>query len=382
MHILITVPWGEPLGGAEAMLQAVLDGAQQEGHRLELVFFEPGSWPTALADAGFRVEVLAAGRLREAHRWVATVFRIARMARRRQPDLILNWAAKTQLYGAPAAMLVGMADRVVWWQQAIPPRRSWLDGCATMLPAAAIGCYSGAAARAQAQLFPARLTFVVGAGAPVPVKGSQPAPLELPADVPVVGLVGRLQPWKGQDRLLRAQVLLRERGQRMHTVIVGGDAYGLSSEYAASLPMLVSELGLADDVTLTGQVSDAGPYIEQFDILVNASDPEPFGIVLLEGMSQGVAVVAVDSGGPAEFIDNGRTGQLARTGAPGALADALEPLLVSAAQRHAIATAGRESFMRDFTDAAMRRRFFRNLQAVLDTRHRSSSNGAAPRTSG
>jgi glycosyltransferase involved in cell wall biosynthesis len=378
MHILITVPWAEPLGGAEAMLQAVLDGAQEEGHELELVFFEHGSWPVALTDAGFRVEVIEAGRLREAHRWAAAVYRLARMARRRRPDLILNWAAKTQLYGSPAAMLVGMSDRVVWWQQAIPPRRGWLDVCATLLPAAAIGCYSTASAEAQAHLFPARRTFVVGAGAPIPVKSSQPVTLDLPTDVPVVGLVGRLQPWKGQDRLLRAQLLLRERGVRMHTVIVGGDAWGLSSEYAASLPSLVQELGLTGEVTLTGQVPDAGPYVEQMDILVNASDPEPFGIVLLEGMSRGVAVVAVDSGGPAEFIENGRTGVLASSGAPSALADALEPLLVSAAQRLAIGVAGRESFMRDFTDEAMRKRFFDNLQRVLDDRFPSSSNGAAP----
>ena len=80
---------------------------------------------------------------------------------------------------------------------------------------------------------------------------------------------------------------------------------------------------------MTGQVPDAGPYIEQMDILVNASDPEPFGIVLLEGMARGVPVVAVDSGGPAEFIEDGRTGVLARSGEPDALADALEPLLAS-----------------------------------------------------
>jgi glycosyltransferase involved in cell wall biosynthesis len=368
MHILITVPWAEPLGGAEAMLQAILDGAQQEGHRIELVFFEHGSWPVALADAGYRVDVIAAGRLREAHRWATTVLRLARIARQRQPDLILNWAAKTQLYGAPAAALAGMSDRVVWWQQAIPPRRGWLDRCATLLPAAAIGCYSGASAAAQAQLFPVRRTFVVGAGAPVPAESSQPATLALPADVPIVGLVGRLQPWKGQDRLLRAQVLLRERGVRMHTVIVGGDAWGLSSEYAASLPSLVRDLGLTGEVTLTGQVPDAGPYIEQMDILVNASDPEPFGIVLLEGMSRGVAVMAVDSGGPAEFIENGRTGVLARSGEPSAMADALESLLVSSDRREAIAAAGRESFMRDFTDAALRERFFRSMQAVIDDR--------------
>jgi glycosyltransferase involved in cell wall biosynthesis len=378
MHILITVPWAEPWGGAEAMLQAILDGAQEEGHRLELVFFESGSWPVALADAGFRVDVIEAGRLRQAHRWAATVFRLARMLRRRQPDLILNWAAKTQLYGSPAAVLAGMADRIIWWQQAIPPRRGWLDVCATRLPVAAIGCYSTAAAHAQAQLSPARRTFVVGAGAPIPVESSEPVRLELPAAVPIVGLVGRLQPWKGQDRLLRAQVLLRERGVRMHTVIVGGDAWGLSSEYAASLPSLVEDLGLAGEVTLTGQVPDAGPYIEQMDILVNASDPEPFGIVLLEGMSRGVAVMAVDSGGPSEFIENGRTGVLAASGEPGALADALQPLLVSAGRRAEIGVAGRESFMRDFTDAALRKRFFRNLQELLDDRREPSSNGASP----
>jgi glycosyltransferase involved in cell wall biosynthesis len=159
----------------------------------------------------------------------------------------------------------------------------------------------------------------------------------------------------------------------MHLVIVGGDAYGLSADYAASLPGLVSELGLSDDVTLTGQVPDAGPYIEQLDVLVNASDPEPFGIVLLEGMARGVAVVAVDSGGPGEFIDNGRTGLLAASGAPTALADALEPLLSSTAQREAIGRAGQESFMRDFTDSAMRKRFFHQLQQVIEARGESSS---------
>lgn len=364
MRILVTVPWGEPLGGAEAMLQAILDGAQAEGHELELVFFKPGPWPLALRAAGFRVEVIAAGRLREAHRWVATVVRLARIMRSRPPDLMLNWAAKTQLYGAPGAILAGMADRVVWWQQAIP-RRSWLDGFATMLPAAAIGCYSTASAQAQARLFPARRTFVVAAGAPVPQNSSQAAPLELPADVPVVGLVGRLQPWKGQDQMLRAHALLHERGHRMHTVIVGGDAYGLSAEYAASLPVLIEKLGLGEHVTMTGQVPDAGPYIEQMDVLVNASDPEPFGIVLLEGMARGVAVVAVDSGGPGEFIRNGQTGVLASSGQPSALADALEPLLTSRAMREKIGQAGRESFMCEFTDAAMRKRFFHQMQLLL-----------------
>ena len=125
---------------------------------------------------------------------------------------------------------------------------------------------------------------------------------------------------------------------------------------------------------MTGQVPDAGPYIERMDILVNASDREPFGIVLLEGMARGVAVVAVDSGGPAEFIEDGRTGVLARSGEPQALADALEPLLVSPALRAGARRRRAASVsLREFTDAAMRERFFAQLEALV---------GAAGETAG
>jgi glycosyltransferase involved in cell wall biosynthesis len=359
------------------MLQAVLDGASESGHELDLVFFEPGPWPAELSDAGFHVEVIPAGRLRQAHRWLTTVVRLARVFRRRRPDLILNWSAKTHLYGAPAAVLAGMSDRVVWWQQSIPAPAGWLDRCATKLPAIAIGCYSKAAAAAQERLSPRRPTFVVSAGAPVPSQsdgaadrgpGEQQEALQLPSGVPVVGLVGRLQPWKGQDRLLSAQALLRERGHSLHVVIVGGDAYGLSADYAASLPGLVSRLGLGDSVTMTGQVPDAGPYIEQMDVLVNASDPEPFGIVLLEGMARGVAVVAVNSGGPAEFIEDRQTGMLAASGEPGDLADALEKLLIAPDLRETLGQAGRERFLLEFTDVAMRKRFFDQFEALAQPR--------------
>ena len=364
MRIIFTVPWGQRLGGAEAMLQGVLEGGGDGEHELEVVFFEDGPWPRELREAGLRVEVIPAGRLRQAHRWLTTVRSLARLFRARKPDVILNWSAKTQLYGSPAAVLAGMADRVVWWQQAIP-KRSWLDGSATLLPAAGIGCYSQVSVRAQARLFPSRHTFAVAAGSPLPDPDSVPASLDLPADVPIVGLVGRLQPWKGQDQLLRAQAILAGRGHPMHTVIVGGDSYELSPEYAASLRPLAASLGIADSVTMTGEVPDAGPYIERMDILVNASDPEPFGIVILEGMARGVAVVAVNSGGPREFVQDGRTGMLARSGSPQDLADALAPLLVSPELRREIGQTGRERYLEEYTTAAMRARFFANLQEAV-----------------
>ncbi len=376
MRILVTLPWGRRLGGAEAMIQTVFDGIADSEHELDLVFFERGPWSEELEREGLDVTVLQAGRLRQPHRWLATVFALAWLMRGRRPDLILNWAPKTHLYGAPAAALASMTDRVIWWQHGIPTR-GWVDRCASALPAVAVGCSSHASARAQREVSDKRATFVVAPGTRPPRDGAGPAradltELSLPARsqpgerTPIVGMVARLEPWKGHDRLLAAQALLRERGCELHLLIVGGDAYDISPDYARSLPELVERLGLADAVTMTGQVPDSGPYIECMDILVNASDREPFGIVLLEAMARGVAVVAVDAGGPAEFIEHERTGMLARSQDPGSLADALEPLLESDARRAELARAGRERFARDFTDVAMRERFFAQMQALAE----------------
>jgi glycosyltransferase involved in cell wall biosynthesis len=309
--------------------------------------------------------VIEAGRVREPIRAAACVRALARLLRERRPDLVVNWIGKAQLYGAPAAVLAGMADRVVWWQHEISSGH-WIDRWATLLPAKAIGCSSHAAAAAQARLRPRRRTFVVAPGTAEPPGAPRDAAGPRDGQRPLVGIVGRLQPWKGQERLLRAQALLRERGRSIDVVIVGGDAHGLSSDYAASLPGLVDALGLQGAVTLTGHVPEPGPYIDRMDVLVNASDPEPFGLVLLEAMARGVPVVAVRSGGPLEIVQDGVTGVLARDGSPQALAAALELLLDSPELRERLGRAGRERFLAEFTAKAMRGRFFAAMQALLD----------------
>ncbi len=167
---------------------------------------------------------------------------------------------------------------------------------------------------------------------------------------------------------MRAAALLRERGHAVHVLLVGGDSWALAPEYADALPRLIAELGMGEHVTMTGEVADAGPYIDRMDVLVNASDPEPFGIVLLEAMARGVAVVAVDRGGPREIVQDGATGVLARSGEPSALADAIEPLLASAELRARLAAAGRERFLAEFTEEAMCRRFAERMRSLVAAR--------------
>jgi glycosyltransferase involved in cell wall biosynthesis len=244
-----------------------------------------------------------------------------------------------------------------------------MDRLATMLPARAVGCSSQASAEAQGHLRPRRRTFVVWPGIELDGRAeAAPAPLDLPAGRVVIGLVGRLQPWKGQHHLLQALALLRDREHDVHGLFVGGSAFGFSQGYPAELAELVDRLELGDRVTMTGQVPDADPYLRRMDVFVNASSGEPFGIVMPEAMAHGLPIVAVASAGPLEIVEDGTTGLLVERPDGGLLADALEQLVGDPERRRRMGEAGRERCLRLFTAERMVARLETELEALAGER--------------
>jgi len=354
LKLLITQAWGERSGGAENFLWTFLRQHNLAEFEPAVVFFQPGGYPRELSALGISTHVIPAGRLRQLNRTVRVIRSLAAVLRREQPDLILNWSAKTQILGSLGAVLAGMSRRVLWWQHEVPTGH-WLDRLATLMPAQAIGCSSMAAADAQRRLWPMRPTFVVypAVDTPTHLEASEGARLRARLGIPqgriVAGIVGRLQPTKGQDRLLRVVAKLRRRGHDVHALVVGGDPFHLSADYGPYLHRLADELGLSGAVTFTGQVPDASTYMSAMDVLVNASQAEPFGIVLLEAMALGVPVVAFDVAGPAEIVESGHTGLLVPGGNETLLADAVERLIEDAGLRGRLAAAGRQRFASRFT---------------------------------
>jgi glycosyltransferase involved in cell wall biosynthesis len=355
-RVVITVPWGERLGGAENILWTFLRHVDRNRIDPIVVFLQQGAFHGEVASLGVRTAVVPSGRLRNVRLLAITIRNLSVLMRNERPDVILNWAPKMQLYGAPAASLAGMAGRVMWWQQGIP-RGEWMDRLATLLPSRAVGCYSAAAEIGQLKLWPRRKTFVVHPGIddtepiPAPEAASLRERLGIPAGRVVVGIVGRLQPWKGQHRLLEAVAELVKGGRDVHALLVGGNAYNLSPEYEPFLRRLVDELGLGGRATFTGQVADAGPYGQLMDISVNASDDEPFGLVIIEAMALGVPVVAFASAGPAEIIESDLNGILVPKGEP--LTAGLDRLVASPELRRSIGSAGRRRFLDAFTAERM-----------------------------
>ncbi len=163
LRVVVVAPWGERLGGAEEMLWLALKRCDRRRLEPTVVFLGPGPFVEEVAALGIGTEVIPAGRLRRPGAVLGTVRALAAVLRRSRPDLVVGWSAKTQIYGAPAAALAGLAGRVVWWQHQIPDGH-WVNRVATLLPARAIGCSSEACRRAQATLRPRRPAFVVNPG--------------------------------------------------------------------------------------------------------------------------------------------------------------------------------------------------------------------------
>jgi glycosyltransferase involved in cell wall biosynthesis len=366
---LFTMTFGDRLGGCEEFLWTYLRNVDRDRIDPLVVFNDDGPLVDDVRALGIRTKVIKPGRLREVHRELAAVARLRSTFLREDPHVIVSWFTKAHLYAAPAAALAGMADRLVWFQHTLPGGTR-LDRPITALPARAIGASSDAGARAQRRLWPRRPTFVVRPGIDPP-RRTPPAELAelrarlgIPEGRRVIGVVGRLQPWKRQHLAIEALAELRRLGYDVHGLIVGGDAYEVAPQYEPELRRLVRRLVLEDAVTFTGQVGCAHPYMELMDVLVSSSRTEPFGIVLVEALALGVPAVAFDcEGGPLEILDGG-AGLFAREGCVPDLARQVERLLADPGLRDSVVAAGHERFAERFTSERMAEALTARLEAL------------------
>ena len=120
-----------------------------------------------------------------------------------------------------------------------------------------------------------------------------------------VGLVATFARWKGHRTFLEALARLPE-SLPVRGYIIGGPVYETAGSQVSldELRADVAALGLGSRVGFTGFVADAAQAMRALDIVVHAStEPEPFGLVIAEGMACGRAVVVSRAGGAAEIID-------------------------------------------------------------------------------
>lgn len=174
--------------------------------------------------------------------------------------------------------------------------------------------------------------------------------LDLRSEHVVVGNVARLDWWKGHDVFLRAVARLAGRMPELRALIVGGVGDRPDSQaYAARLRALTGELGLAERVIFTGHRDDISDVMAALDLVVHtATQPEPFGRVVIEALAAHRPVVATAAGGVPEIIEDGVHGLLVPPGDVEALAAAIDGLLSDVQKATAMACAGHQRVRRQF----------------------------------
>jgi phosphatidylinositol alpha-1,6-mannosyltransferase len=161
---------------------------------------------------------------------------------------------------------------------------------------------------------------------------------------PTVVCVSRLVPRKGQDMLIRALPSIRQRVDGAALVIVGG------GPYREELRKMAQECGVADHVTFTGGVpaAELPAHYALADVFAMPCrtrgaglDVEGLGIVFLEASATGVPVIAGESGGAPEAVQQNKTGLVVDGRSVNTVADAVTELLTDRDRAAAMGAAGR-----------------------------------------
>ncbi|MEM1512290.1 MAG: glycosyltransferase family 4 protein [Candidatus Jordarchaeales archaeon] len=164
-------------------------------------------------------------------------------------------------------------------------------------------------------------------------------------DCRVVLFLGRLDPSKGLDYLLKALPMVLDEEPETKVVIAG------QGWLEPMLVALAKLLGVEDHVVFAGYVpsKELPALYSTAEVFVSPSLCEPFGITLLEAMACGTAVVSTYTGGIPEFVKPMENGILVDAHSPDQLAYAITLLFQDEALRRKLAENGRKTVEKDFT---------------------------------
>jgi glycosyltransferase involved in cell wall biosynthesis len=287
---------GLAAGGAEQQLRLLLPHLGAAGVECEVVTLtNPGSVADAIRTDGTPVHYLGM----RGNRDLSALPRLVRLIRRGRFDLVHTHLYRACLYGRLAARLAGVR-RVVATEHSlgdvlIEGRRRTLGVRALYLAGERLGNVTIAVSDTVARRL--RDWGVPGSRLVVVPNGIDAAQFRftpqtrrrtrdrwnVPAEAVVIGGVGRLEPPKRFDVLIRAVAALSD----VRLVLVG------EGSQRAALEKLVRTLGAADRILFTGETADVAAALAGMDVLVSPSGDEAFGLAVLEALASGLPVFYV-----------------------------------------------------------------------------------------
>ena len=191
-------------------------------------------------------------------------------------------------------------------------------------------------------------------------------------DIRMILFVGRIEPLKGLDTLIRAMSCLKlnHPDRPVHLAIIGGEPDASAEQRTsemARLQKLCDELALDQTVIFLGKRGqDTLPYYySAAEVLIMPSHYESFGMVALEAMACGTPVIASEVGGLGFLVKNGETGYTIPNGEPDVLCEKLSTLLNDADLRETMGRCAAE-YAQSYTWSKIAAQIVGVYQALLN----------------
>jgi len=351
MLSVLIVNWSGHYGGVEKHLLMLAGGLDPQKYRLVFASPDNGPFPAMLREAGYCWYNVPMRSGLDG----ASVRQLCRLIRAEGIDLLHAQQSRGLYLGGLAARLAGGKGVIQtehnvsldWHRRArIPLRVRWgsnlLRYFFVRFVARKIIALSSGVARFYTQVLrvePRKITIIPHAH---PV-AAHPVRRDLDPRSPVIGTVANLTEQKGLPYLIEAAAIVRRTHPAVRFRIIGGGH--LHNQLAAQ----IARLGLQETVELAGFQPNATALMPSFDIFVLPSLWEPFGLVLLEAMANGLPIVATDVDGVADVVVAGETGIVVPPANPQALAQGIVQLLKDPALCRRMGQRGWERCAQEFT---------------------------------
>lgn len=345
MKLLIVSALGEFGGGSESMLYELVKSSKEDLD-VHVLFMQDGKLREYIQRLGVQTYVLKSPKMRNFFSVSIWMGLYLKFIKRTKPEYVLNWMPKAHLFTAIPNYLKKIPT--YWWQHGVPDPPNFFDRITPKLPAKKIGSSSSIAKFAQEKLTN-KPVFYSYPGSDIcthaPNKHSRKSIrhlLGVDEETILLGNVGRIQSWKRQDLLVAVVDILKKRKKKIKLLLVGGNLYNLDDEYEEKLYEMIKEKKLEDSIITTGNQLNVGPYYDAMDIYVHTAKAEPFGIVMVEAMLHEKPLIAVESPGSVEIVENNITGYLVNSDDPCVLSNKV----VEMVEKENIETYGKNGRMR------------------------------------
>jgi len=371
---VLYVAWAPFFSGAEQALLVLIDHLDRTRHEPVVAVGSDGELPALLADRGvpvFRINIRHTD-LRNPIAWGASVFAIARIARREKVALI-------HANEGPSFQPAGYAARLLGLPSVAHFR--FPEGRAATLwrlkPGFTRAMFVSSYLRAHFEhecpgVFDGRADVVYD-GVALP---NLPSPDERQAIRRSLGIedneaavvfAGQIAEVKGIWELVEAARALVDGGVRARFIVIGDDLRN-NSALRYEMEQRVAARGLARSFRFLGFRRDVPQLLPAFDVSVVPSHVEPLGNATLEAMAAGLPVVGSRVGGIPEMIVDGETGLLVPSRHSAALATGIQTFAENQDLRRRFGAAGRVRASQAFSPVAHAKQVQGLYRAVLGSR--------------